>query len=203
MDKLFTIFYYTLGLLAFTFLALLILLQTNFITGYEVRIVQSGSMEPAITTGSVILIQERERYHVGDIVTFGGDDAREQMPTTHRIVADGLQAGELVFTTQGDANDSPDTDATRPSDIHGAVMLSIPFLGYLLDFARQPLGFALLIGIPAGFIVFEEGNNIYRALRHRSDDEVKTRHADSGHATSGDCGCSECLDDTDTSSSKT
>ena len=171
MDKLFTIFYYTLALLALGFGTLLVLMQTDVLPGYDVRIVQSGSMEPAISTGSVVVIQERERYQVGDIITFGGNDARGSLPTTHRIIEDRLQDGELIFVTQGDANNAPDISPTRPSDIRGAVIFSIPYLGYLLDFARQPLGFALLIGIPALFIVFEEGSNIYRALRARPEED--------------------------------
>ena len=171
MDKLFTIFYYTLALMALGFGALLVLMQTDILPGYDVRIVQSGSMEPAIGTGSVVIIAERERYQVGDIVTFGGDDARDQLPTTHRIIEDRLQEGELVFITQGDANESPDLQPLRASDIRGAVIFTVPYLGYLLDFARQPLGFALLIGIPAAFIVFEESSNIYRALRGRPEED--------------------------------
>ena len=193
MDKLFTIFYYTLALMALGFGTLLVLMQTDILPGYDVRIVQSGSMEPAISTGSVVIIQERERYQVGDVVTFGGDDARGQIPTTHRIIEDRLQEGELVFITQGDANESPDIDPTLSSDIRGAVIFTVPYLGYLLDFARQPLGFALIIGIPAAFIVFEESSNIYRALRGRPEetdyDVVSTQ------ATSADDDDSETVQD--------
>lgn len=171
MNKLFTIFYYLLALAALGLGALLVLMQTDIMPGYDVRIVQSGSMEPAIGTGSVVIIAERERYQVGDIVTFGGDDARDQLPTTHRIIEDRLQDGELVFVTQGDANESPDADPLRPEDIRGAVIFDIPYLGFVLDFARQPLGFALLIGIPAAFIVFEEASNIFGALRGRPEEE--------------------------------
>ena len=178
MDKLFTIFYYTLATLALGFGTMLVLMQTDILPGYDVRIVQSGSMEPAISTGSVVVIQARERYQVGDVVTFGGNDARSQLPTTHRIIEDRLQDGELIFITQGDANESPDIDPTRPDDIRGAVILDIPYLGFVLDFARQPLGFALLIGLPAAFIVFEEGSTIYRVLRSRPEDQVGERVVD-------------------------
>ena len=186
MDKLFTIFYYTLALMALGFGALLVLMQTDILPKYDVRIVQSGSMEPAISTGSVVIIEARERYRVGDVVTFGGDDARGQIPTTHRIIEDRLQEGELVFITQGDANDAPDMNPTRPSDIRGAVIFTVPYLGYLLDFARQPLGFALLIGIPAAFIVIEESSNIYRALRGRPEEDEEESVDSSTHIASDD-----------------
>lgn len=164
MKALFGIFYYTVAILALSLGALLVLLQTDWVPRYEVRIVQSGSMEPAISTGSVVVTQARERYQVGDIITFGSERAG-QLPTTHRIIDDLVQNGELAFITQGDANESADLEPVRLSEVRGAVLLSIPYLGYVLDFARQPLGFALLIGVPAAMIVIEEVSNIYKALR--------------------------------------
>ena len=178
MSKLFTIFYYTLALGALGLGTILVLMQTDIIPGYDVRIVQSGSMEPAISTGSVVVIQDRERYEVGDIITFGGDRSPDGLPTTHRIIEDRLQDGDLIFVTQGDANESPDTEPIRPADIRGTVILDIPVLGFILDFARQPLGFALLIGIPAAFIVFEESSNIYHALRGKREEDAEEESAD-------------------------
>ena len=188
MSKLFTIFYYTLALGALGLGTILVLMQTDVIPGYDVRIVQSGSMEPAITTGSVVIIQDRERYEVGDIITFGGDQSPDGLPTTHRIIEDRLQDGELVFITQGDANDSPDVEPIRPEGIRGTVIFDIPILGFILDFARQPLGFALLIGIPAAFIVFEESSNIYHMLRSKREEDAdeEPEGTDDGDATPTD-----------------
>ena len=166
MKALFTIFYYTLALGALALGALLVLMQTDYLPGYDVRIVQSGSMEPVISTGSVVVIRAEERYAVGDIITFTGS-SRDGLPTTHRIIADTVQNGELAYTTKGDANETADIEPVRLSSILGTVLVSIPYLGYVLDFARQPLGFALLIGIPAALIFIEEGSNIYKALRGR------------------------------------
>lgn len=171
MQRLFTIGYYVLAGGALTIGALLLLLQTAVVPGYEVFIVQSGSMEPAVRTGSVVVVRAQERYQVGDIVTFGGS-ATGQIPTTHRIIADTLQAGQLAYQTQGDANDAPDAQPILASTVRGRVIATIPFLGFLLDFARQPLGFALLIGVPAVVIVFEEVSTIYAALRRQPTSEV-------------------------------
>ena len=185
MKAVFTIFYYTLALGALALGALLILMQTDYLPGYDVRIVQSGSMEPAIGTGSVVVIRSQERYAVGDVVTFAGS-SRDGLPTTHRIIADTVQNGELAYITQGDANESADIEPVRLTNILGVVVLSIPYLGYVLDFARQPLGFALLIGVPAALIFVEESSNIYKALRGRRKEfaaqaaEAKNKEAKDG-----------------------
>lgn len=173
MKALFGIFYYTLVMAALGLGALLILLQTDIVPGYEVRIVMSGSMEPAIPTGSIVVVQAREQYAVGDVITFG-DDSPGGLPTTHRIIDTILQDGELAYITQGDANESPDLEPTRADSVRGAVLVHVPFLGYILDFARQPLGFALMIGVPAALIAIEEIGNIYRAIVGRKEDSAPT-----------------------------
>lgn len=163
MQHVLTYSYYIVVGAALVLGVLLVLLQTSLLPGYEVRIVQSGSMEPAITTGSLVLIQAAESYPVGEVITY--QRPGEAVPTTHRIVRDGLERGELVYYTQGDANESVDPQPVPRAAVLGRVAFAVPFLGFLLDFARQPLGFILLVGIPALFIVIEEGGVIWRELR--------------------------------------
>jgi len=167
-----TIGYYALIIAAVTLGAFLLALQFDLLPGYELRIVQSGSMEPAVPVGSVVLIQPAERYAVDDIVTFG-DDRNGSLPTTHRIVGDTLVGGELAYITKGDANEEADIEPVPQTDIRGKVRFSLPYLGFVLDFARQPLGFALLIGIPAFLVVVEEVSNLYQALRPSRRKEAK------------------------------
>ena len=52
----------------------------------ELKIVQSGSMEPAILTGSIVVIKPSSAYEVGEVITFGSD-TKTQVPTTHRDVS--------------------------------------------------------------------------------------------------------------------
>jgi len=159
------IIYYSLITAAFALVLLLVLVQTSFIPGYQARIVQSGSMEPAISTGALVLVREQPQYSVDDVITFTTDGA--DIPTTHRVMSDGLQQGELVYYTKGDANNDQDPEPVTLAQILGRVLFSIPYLGYLLDFARQPLGFVLLIGVPALMIFVEEASSIVREFRGR------------------------------------
>jgi signal peptidase len=152
--------------LAVGLVVLLLALQYALLPGYELFIVRSGSMEPAIATGSLVIVKEAESYRAGDIITFG-DTRPGSLPTTHRIVSDRLQGGEIVFETKGDANESADEGLVPLSAVRGVVALSIPRLGYLLDFARQPLGFSLLIGVPAALIIYDEVGTIIAELRRR------------------------------------
>jgi signal peptidase len=123
--------------------------------GYQIKIVRSGSMEPAISTGSMILIKPQNQYRVGDIITFGPDTA-SQIPTTHRIVAIETIQGKVTIATMGDANEEWDQGTITVEEIIGKVLVDVPSVGYVLDFARQPLGFALLIGLPALIIILDE-----------------------------------------------
>lgn len=130
---------------------------------FKVKIVKSGSMEPAIKTGSIVVNKAASSYQVGDVVTFGAD-TKTQIPTTHRIVAI-TDSPNPIFTTKGDANDAPDQVNTRQSDIHGKVIFTVPYLGYILDFARKPLGFGLLVGLPAALIILDEVAKIIREVQ--------------------------------------
>lgn len=129
----------------------------------QVKVVKSGSMEPAIRTGSIVAIRPAASYKVGDVITFG-KDTKTQIPTTHRILAIEGEGAQAVYTTKGDANDTADQVVTRISDIRGKVLFTVPFAGYALSFARTKLGFFLLVGVPALFVFVEEGFAIYREL---------------------------------------
>src|SRR3989344_6544376 len=121
----------------------------------DIKIVQSGSMEPSIKTGGLVIIKPFSEYHIGDVIMFG-EDTKTKVPTTHRIVADEVRSGVFYYTTKGDANEDPDPQQVAQTEVIGKVLFSIPYLGYVLDFAKKPLGFALLIGIPAAIVVFDE-----------------------------------------------
>lgn len=136
----------------------------------QLKIVTSGSMEPAINTGSVVVIKKAESYKENDVITFSSLINRSE-PTTHRIISEQIQNGELVYQTKGDANPDPDTNYTFKSSVIGKVLFSIPFLGYVLAFAREPLGFVLMIILPALAIIIDEGFSIYREIKSQAKKE--------------------------------
>ena len=100
---------YYIFLTALAAVALIVVVSTFPIPGmYQFRVVRSGSMEPAISTGSIGLIKPASSYNIGEVITFEGNfkDAKGQkVPTTHRIVEMRVDRGSAVFVTKGDANE--------------------------------------------------------------------------------------------------
>ena len=164
--KPFKIIYYIF--LAFIVVVAVLLIVSVFpITGnYKLMIVQSGSMTPAIKMGSVVVAKPAENYQIGDVITFG-PYTRTQAPTTHRIYDIKVTDGNPVYITKGDANNAPDQREITKRDIVGKVLFSIPYLGYAVDFAKKPLGFSLIIIVPAALIIIDEIKNIYGEIKKK------------------------------------
>lgn len=131
---------------------------------YKVFTVISGSMEPALKIGSMIVSAPAKDYQIGDIVTFG-EISDTKVPATHRIHDIKIVDGALVYITKGDANKTPDGREVPQSEVFGKVLFSVPYLGYVLNFVRQPLGFSLIIVLPASLIVLSELVKIWRQAR--------------------------------------
>lgn len=164
MKKTFSFLLYTVY--ALIIIGLVILFIAPPISGVgalDVKIVKSGSMEPNIMTGAVVAIREVPTYNIGDVITFTSEGA--SIPTTHRIVGTEQVDGQAYFITKGDANEERDTNPVFPNNIIGKVMVDIPYVGFILDFARQPIGFMLLIGVPALLIILDELTRIWREVR--------------------------------------
>ena len=164
MKKIFSYILYSFYTLILIGLALLFIAPP--LPGFnalDVKIVKSGSMEPNIMTGAVVVVRETPSYGMNDVITFTSEGAN--IPTTHRIIGTEMVDGQEYFVTKGDANEERDTNLVATSDILGKVVLDLPYVGFVLDFARQPIGFALLIGLPALLIIIDEFDNIWKESR--------------------------------------
>ena len=166
MIKIFKIIYYVL--LGFVVvIALFLLVSALPITGnFKLFVVQSGSMEPSINTGGLIMVKPVDEYAIGDVVSFG-KVTKTKDPTTHRIHDIRVVSGEVFYITKGDANNAPDQKEIREIDIVGKVLFDIPYLGYAIDFAKKPIGFALIIIIPAVAIIIDEIKKIFKEVKKK------------------------------------
>lgn len=96
--------------------------------GFEAVVVTSGSMQPGIRAGDVVLLREpddRAALAPGTVVTFRDARAPDVL-TTHRIAsvnADG------TYRTRGDANADLDSTALEPERIVGVARLLVPLIG--------------------------------------------------------------------------
>ena len=150
---------------AFTFLA------PHF--GWSVDTVFSGSMEPALKVGGVVVTQpiEPEEIKVGDILTFYSPLGKQL--TSHRVIAV-EQGPSLHFSTKGDANEDADPFTLPPENVVGKVCLHIPYFGYAIQFIKTPLGFLLTLCLPGLIIIVMELRNIWHVLT-KEDIEKKYR----------------------------
>ena len=159
--------YYTVLTLLLIIALLLILTVLPGFGGYKVLIVQSGSMEPAIKTGSLIIIKSADDYQVNDIITFNQFPDRNDASTTHRIISIDKDNDQLKYQTKGDANNSPDAAPINKNQIWGKTIAALPYLGYGVAAARTKLGFMIIILVPAGMIIFDEIKKIWRELQKK------------------------------------
>lgn len=137
-----------IGLLLFLFL--LFFGAASPFPGYELKVVISGSMEPTIPTGSVVVIYPQENYEKGDIITFSSEDQF----ITHRIAEVSKKENQTSFLTAGDANDAVDSSKLKKEKVLGEAVLIIPFLGYLMEFIQTDLGLVTLFFLGL-FLIFD------------------------------------------------
>lgn len=152
----------TILLIAMALLLAFFLLQSRLtgtepsIVGHKIYIVMSGSMEPAVKMGGVVVVQPlpAEEVQPGDIITFRGENSRSL--TTHRVVSTETENG-LLFYTKGDANESLDPLPVKAQQLVGKVVLTVPYLGYPFAFIRTRAGlvtlFSLVVLIVAGRLI--------------------------------------------------
>ena len=134
------------------------------VAGIRVLVVQSGSMEPAIKTASIVVVKPENDYREGDIVSFNNKEVAG-VPITHRILKSEINGSRALYTTKGDANNAADGVEITGGDIIGKVWFSVPFLGYIIVTARKPYGFVALILFPACLIIFNESKAIIEELK--------------------------------------
>lgn len=75
--------------------------RTPKLFGYQIYHIESGSMEPTLPTGSLIIsseISKEDNLNIGDVITYLLDDTL----VTHRIVEVGHDASGLFYRTKGD-----------------------------------------------------------------------------------------------------
>ena len=106
--------------------------------GLKPVVVMSGSMEPAIRTGSLAFIDTSDReVFKGDVVSFRTGD----MLVTHRVI----EVTENGYRTKGDNNEAADAGIVKDSSIEGKILFSIPGAGYFLKTAALPAGIAVIL----------------------------------------------------------
>lgn len=153
-------FFVILGLAGLSLLTLLPLR-----TPIKPYIVLSGSMNPTILEGSIVFVKRGfNDIQQGNIVTFKRP-GKPQENVTHRIVGEDKSKGRTVYITKGDANTAQDLWVVPKESIWGKAIFSVPFLGYVISFAKTKLGVILLIALPLVIIALGEARIIYSEIK--------------------------------------
>ena len=118
----------------------------------KARIVLTGSMEPAIHPGDIVLLAPtpRTQPELGDIAAytarrFSGESVGI---FTHRIIGGDPVNGWLM---KGDNNPTPDVQKPKSEDISGVVFFVIPWIGKLM--APKMLMILIPVGVGIWLII--------------------------------------------------
>ena len=132
--------------------------------GVGAAVVLSGSMEPELSVGDLLIISERESYEIEDVVVYQDSG----MAITHRIVS--IANNEII--TRGDANNTDDSPISR-EQIKGQVVLAIPFVGYAVNAIKTPIG---TLGLLAGSVFLLERS--FHAKKKKDKKELEAIKAE-------------------------
>ena len=136
---------------------LIIFMMICSLTIVRVSIVVSGSMEPLIHTGSVVVTTRSvDTVECEDIVLYKLDD----MNVIHRVVEVNEDG---TFVTKGDHNESKDFKDVSYDQIIGKYLFTIPYLGYVIVMLRSNI--PAVIGI---VIIFEIMNKLMKTRRNKN-----------------------------------
>ncbi|WP_448058944.1 signal peptidase I [Cellulomonas hominis] len=174
--------------------------------GQRLLIVTSGSMagsqEGGFDAGDAVVmrrITDASELRVGQVASFW--PAGSDRLVTHRIVAlrsmpllrQDHSTGRMVPTvdpltseviqrpyiiTKGDANAEADPDATPVSQVRGVVLSVYPRWGWVLDWARSPLGRLLMLGPPLAALATLELMTVLRGRRNQPEPQPTERLVD-------------------------
>jgi signal peptidase I len=118
----------------------------------KARIVLTGSMEPTIKPGDIVLLAPTPRTQpkLGDVAAytarrFSGESVGI---FTHRIIGGNPVDGWIM---KGDNNPSPDVQKPKAEDINGVVFFVIPWIGKLM--APKMLMILIPIGVGIWLII--------------------------------------------------
>jgi signal peptidase len=145
-------------------LVVLPILLTLIPTGQmHFMIVSGNSMEPTISKDDIVLVVpiDYNDIDIGDIISYKYIlEEGQQIIITHRVV----YFNEQGFRTQGDAYLEQDKYTVPPEDVIGIMKLKIPYVGFLVHFARTTKGIMLMVILPAILLIIDEAKGMIKGV---------------------------------------
>ena len=135
--------------------------------GYSILRVSTGSMEPELMVGDVILdkdVDDVQSIKVDDVITYRGSGELSGMLITHKVVKAPYLAedGTYYLQTKGIANEIADKEISADKVV-SVMVCKIPQLDALYNFFLSPWGLVVFIVLIV-LIFFDELVAFVRAL---------------------------------------
>jgi signal peptidase len=147
--------------------------------GWETHQVMSGSMEPALKVGGMIVTKSEklDNIKVGDIITFQTEGGQK---VTHRVIDIVEINGQPNFQTKGDANEEPDPNfVSSKGDEMRKVVFHLPYLGFAAQFMKSKWAFLVLVGIPALILIVMFSRDIWKGILEEKEKRKPKANPDS------------------------
>jgi len=115
-----------------TILIIILFIFVGLMSGifkYYFLVVGSGSMEPNINIGDMVLVEKTKQYNnlkIGDVLVYKNSDK----VILHRIVEIKKDGNSYIFKTRGDNNEGIDAWDIHEADVIGKTNIRIPIIGY-------------------------------------------------------------------------
>ena len=147
--------------------------STPSVFGYSIFRVSSGSMEPELMVGDIILdktVDNPEDLKVGDVITFKSSDYGDLLVTHKVIKAPYEENGKLMLQTKGIANEVEDKPISV-DNVKGIMICKVDYLDTVYNVFLSPWGLLILITLIV-IIFFDEIITIVKILTN-NDKSVK------------------------------
>ena len=113
--------------------------------GYKPLFVLTGSMEPGIKTGDMIIVKAIKQSSIkeGDVITYALGNTSETV--THRVIKVVQKDGKTMYQTKGDNNNAPDPDLVSYNMILGKVVKIVGGVGKRVSYLFTGTGLTALV----------------------------------------------------------
>jgi len=125
-------------------------------------VVLSGSMEPALSVGDLLIVRAYDQYAAEDIVVYQSGST----PIVHRIV----EINSETVITRGDANNTDD-EPFPVSEIKGKVIAIVPLVGYVAWALKSPVAAIILLG--AAVLLMEWSFRVGKSQKEDEKEKLK------------------------------
>jgi signal peptidase len=136
--------------------------------GWYVNNVSSGSMEPAIPTGAMVVTcpVDPADIEVGDVILYRPSFSVDSL-IVHRVI-EIRGDSSFRFVTQGDANLNPDPYTIHVNNVVGRVCFDAAGFGRAIEFVRSTAGFFTLVVGPSIILLGAYIWSVWQVLNENS-----------------------------------